>query len=226
MQAYRNRICQLGRQRECPFSLMPLERDAAASSGAWAQSRTKTKEKPSRVLVFLLNNLVSTWQNLWDSQWWNVNPSCPLESPATSEQGYVTFWSELKHANWEVPQTALCRSLLKSIFSSPNREHGGTYFTARRKAGVSVLIKRGGTRGLPWLKPWGSVLPQPQSHPVFKLKKTLWIYVVVITGLFAFSCSVTNTEISLLFLHQWNMTQWPKPKVEVFKVIPLRRKGW
>lgn len=41
---------------------------------------------------------------------------------------------------------------------------------------------------------------------VFKLKKTLWMCVVVVTGLFALSHSVTITKIGLLFIHQLNVT--------------------
>lgn len=54
------------------------ERGVAASSGAPAQSRAETKEKFSWFLVFLLNNLLSTWQNLWEPRWWNVKLSCPF----------------------------------------------------------------------------------------------------------------------------------------------------
>lgn len=62
----------------------------------------------------------------------------------------------------------------------------------------------------------GWVLPQVQSHPISELKKALWMRPVVIAGLFAFSCSVTTSKTSLLFLHQL------RPKVEFFKVVPLR----
>lgn len=92
-----------------PSPLAITERGIAASSGAAAQSRADRKEKPSWVLVFLLNNLLSTLAKPLGASVVKCKTFLPLCIPSHFWARRVVSWNMLIGKCHQLHSATLCK---------------------------------------------------------------------------------------------------------------------